>query len=78
MATGFLFNNGWILQWGFSWNPTFPVTFTRIVRCIANGTQWGYVVNIKSLSSSNIIFNQWQSANGANITNPVYWFAIGY
>ena len=71
-------SNGLVLQFGFAWNPTFPITFNKILTCIANGIQWGYAVNINTIKTNKVTFNQWQSANGSNNTKTVYWIAIGY
>ena len=73
-----VFSNKVLLQWGFAWNPTFPIAFTKISRLVGAGRSWGFVIAIQSLSLTNVTFHQWQSANGSGNTGAVYWLAMGY
>lgn len=70
--------NNVIIQWGYSWNPTFPIAFTHVVRVVGNSNAWAYCIAISGLSNTNVSFHQWQSANGGNRSAAVYWIAVGY
>lgn len=73
-----VFSNKVLLQWGFAWNPTLPIAFTKISRLVGVGISWGFAVAVQSLSLTNVTFHQWQSANGSGNASAVYWLAMGY
>lgn len=71
-------NNGFILQYGYSWNPTFPIAFTNIVGIVGNSLVWGYCIAVDKLTNTNTAFDQWFSSNGGGKKDAIYWFAFGY
>ena len=73
-------NNGKriLLQYGVGSNPTFPITFATVRTCVGtvNGN-WGFVVSINSLTTTQVIFNQWQTAAGGSTSYATHYVALG-
>jgi hypothetical protein len=75
-----LFSDGFIEQWGRSWNPTYPKAFKdtnySIVALETKG--WGFAISITGKTTTGATFTQWQTAEGGSFKDAVQWYACGY
>ena len=71
-------SNSLLLQWGCGWNPTFPISFNKILWANAIGTiNAFYCMTIIDKTNTNLTFLQWHSAKGASNKTACLWCALG-
>ena len=73
------FNNGFVLQFGYGFNPIFPITFREIFCALACVTQRSdcYAISIYNKTINGLSMYQWQTAHGGIFQFPAYWIALG-
>lgn len=76
MATGLLFNNGLLINYGScsTGGATFPVAFTNTYNVVA-GYQY-YNNNVIGVYRNNL--TSFKTQGGPAVTIWLYWLAIGY
>ena len=67
-----------IIQFGYGYNPTFPISFNKVfcaLACVTVNDYYAIIVYNKTINRLSMF--EWQTAYGGNFTYPAYWIAIG-